>query len=224
MPNSIKFLNNTFVNALLLTVILSFSACEEEEKEKIQETPLKTSTAFHENRPDLNDLLSFLPEPEPEIEIEPLPIPEPFVIFAEAPQESNAEIIEMKEIYIPSPCGCTPNYRDPEPILVEEATIEEPESILPEVIYTDPYIFETKAYPNPTNSFSTVELDIDRDDQFEISLYSISGQLIETIYNGELVSGRQQFEVDLSYLPDGLYFVQIMASTQHETLKIQKMN
>lgn len=106
---------------------------------------------------------------------------------------------------------------------IEEQPIEEEESILSEQIFTDLYIFEAKAYPNPTRDNTTIELDIEISSNFTIQLFDMNGRLVEQIYDGQLESGRQSFNTDLyEYMP-GLYFISIQSLFQQETLKIQKI-
>lgn len=106
---------------------------------------------------------------------------------------------------------------------IEEVEIEEEESLLSEQIFVDPYIFEAKAYPNPTRDNATIELDIEISGNFTIQLFDLNGRLVEQIYDGHLDSGRQIFNTDLyDYMP-GLYFISIQSLFQQETLKLQKI-
>ncbi|MEZ4923781.1 MAG: T9SS type A sorting domain-containing protein [Crocinitomicaceae bacterium] len=114
-----------------------------------------------------------------------------------------------------------PNYVN----YVEEIQVDTTdESILAPPITNDPRVFEAKAYPNPTQSQSTVALDIEKEGQFDIKLYNINGQLVRNIHSGVLTSGRQQFEIDMYDLNSGMYFIKIISQGQNETLKIQKVN
>ena len=98
------------------------------------------------------------------------------------------------------------------------------ESILSQQVLVDPRIFEATAYPNPTQSQSTIALDIDQEGQFEIRMYNLNGQLVQNIHSGILLEGRQQFEVNMNDLNSGMYIVKIISQGQDETLKIQKLN
>lgn len=97
-------------------------------------------------------------------------------------------------------------------------------TILPTPIESDTRIFEAKAFPNPTLNNSTIALDIELEGQFEISMYNMSGQLIQKIYSGKLSEGRQQFEANLSGQGSGMYIIKIISQGQNETLKVQKVN
>jgi hypothetical protein len=105
-----------------------------------------------------------------------------------------------------------------------EDTVAVEESLLPELIEVDPYYFEAKAFPNPTASDATLALEIHQAGQFEIILYDMSGRMVQSIYSGELLEGRQNFQVELSQENSGMYLVKVLSNGQNETLKIQKLN
>jgi hypothetical protein len=115
---------------------------------------------------------------------------------------------------------------DPQYVNYVEVTIEDTvqESILPDPIEIDLNVFTAKAFPNPTQTNSTISLQIEKEGQFEIMLYNMSGQMIKNIHSGELSTGRQTFEIDMYDLNSGMYIVQIVSQGQNETLKIQKLN
>lgn len=109
--------------------------------------------------------------------------------------------------------------------IIEEFPIEEEEeSILSEQVFIDPYLFEAKAYPNPTRDNATIELEIEIGDNFTIQLFDLNGRLVEQIYDGYLESGRQGFNTNLNDFLPGLYFISIQSTFQQETLKLQKIN
>ncbi|NOQ74172.1 MAG: T9SS type A sorting domain-containing protein [Crocinitomix sp.] len=114
-----------------------------------------------------------------------------------------------------------PNYWD----YLEDTLVDSTEeSNLPEVTEIDPDYFEAKAYPNPTTSDATIALDIHKAGQFEVVLYDMSGREVQTIYSGELVEGRQNFQVELAKENSGMYIVKVLSNGQNETVKIQKVN
>ncbi|MEX1002965.1 MAG: T9SS type A sorting domain-containing protein [Crocinitomicaceae bacterium] len=96
-------------------------------------------------------------------------------------------------------------------------------SILPDPIVPIS-IFEATAFPNPTQTKSTLALEVNEKNQFDILLYDINGRMIQEIYSGELNEGRQQFEVNLTGQQTGMYIVNVISKQQKETLKIQKLN
>jgi len=94
------------------------------------------------------------------------------------------------------------------------------ESTLPTEIVNPYNPFETKAFPNPTRDISNVSLYIHEATQFNIEVYSLSGQKVEEIHNGELPEGRQNFEINFSDYAPGTYLIKVWSDKQEETLKV----
>lgn len=105
--------------------------------------------------------------------------------------------------------------------LEAETVTADSSSTLPE-IDNSPVPFESLVYPNPTNNLSTLALDIKEESQFEILLYSMSGQLVRQIHSGLLSPGRQTFEIDLQDQNSGVYLIKVQSLDQNETIKITK--
>jgi hypothetical protein len=110
-------------------------------------------------------------------------------------------------------------------VYLEETIVDTvEESILPTNVVADPTYFEAIAFPNPTKNDATLSLDIYETGQFEINLFDMSGRMVRAVYAGELVDGRQSFPIELAQENSGMYIVQVLSKTQHETIKIQKLN
>ncbi len=86
------------------------------------------------------------------------------------------------------------------------------ESTLPNVIESNPNVFEANAYPNPTTSDATLALEIKEEGQFEINLFDMSGRLVRSIYSGALVAGRQNFAVELAQEESGMYILKVISN------------
>jgi hypothetical protein len=69
-----------------------------------------------------------------------------------------------------------------------------------------------KVYPNPANSFITIKLS-----NFEVANFTLSNQLGQVVIN-DIVS--EQKNIDVSDLPEGIYFVKLYNSKQVETTKV----
>mgnify|MGYP000362622414 CR=1 FL=1 len=152
-----------------------------------------------------------------------LPLVYDLVVVAETIEDKKEIRQDIEPLYIPDACGCNPFYR--EPIRIEELAeyIPEPiDTLWSEQELIDPYIFESKVYPNPTINEATVEINIDNEDAFIIEIFNMNGQLIKQLHNGVLDHGRQAFNIELYDYPTGLYIIQIASSSQTETLKLQK--
>jgi len=69
-----------------------------------------------------------------------------------------------------------------------------------------------KLYPNPVSSELIVELDIDKEiENLNIQLYDKLGQLVKSnLLNRQNVNtGRNQFNIEVTDIPDGMYNVKI---------------
>jgi hypothetical protein len=70
-------------------------------------------------------------------------------------------------------------------------------------------------FPNPVFSVSKVFVQSDR--QFTVSLYNLSGRLVEVLGSG---NGTRVFELNSRDYPAGLYFVKLVADTEVITQKV----
>ena len=231
-----KTFRSKFMLALLLVFGLSLFSCEEEESEVIlglQNISLSESATtknyVNDEVEETLDLFDYVDESKPEVDDTPL----------ETCEEKTIEVVGTESIieddrvmqtagvpdYMERIAGGVGSYSATYVAYLEEVvdTIEE-ESILPEKIEVDPFLFEAKAYPNPTKGNATLEIDIDQPGQFDIQLFDFSGQLIETIHSGELPQGRNRFEMEMAHLPSGMYFARIISGSQTETVKVQRVN
>jgi len=66
-----------------------------------------------------------------------------------------------------------------------------------------------RTYPNPTNGITKVELDYNgRPSKVFAEVYNSQGKLVDNIKE-EIFQGKNEFEIDLSKQPNGLYFIQL---------------
>lgn len=66
-----------------------------------------------------------------------------------------------------------------------------------------------RIFPNPASNIVNLQLEgAENIEQLEISLLDISGRLIQKVYNGQTNLSAQKMEIDVSNLPNGLYFVE----------------
>ncbi len=68
-----------------------------------------------------------------------------------------------------------------------------------------PAEFNSKAFPNPASTSTTLEIGLPADDLVEISLYDLNGQFIRYVFSGNLKRGTHTYPVDLIDLPAGMY-------------------
>jgi hypothetical protein len=86
-----------------------------------------------------------------------------------------------------------------------------------------PTTFSAKAFPNPANEQSTLELGIPVAIDANIFLYSNQGQLINPIYSGKIERGTFQQTIDFNDLEPGIYLVVIQSKALNETVRIIKL-
>ncbi len=80
---------------------------------------------------------------------------------------------------------------------------------------------DINAYPNPLNDYTTISYELPKESNVLIAVFSLDGQQIAEIVNGEnQLEGQYQIRFDASSLTSGMYYVQI--DTGYET-KIQKL-
>jgi flagellar hook assembly protein FlgD len=65
------------------------------------------------------------------------------------------------------------------------------------------------AYPNPFNPSTMISFDVPELQNVSVQIFNITGQLIETLINGNIESGKHKVLWDAGNLPSGIYFVQL---------------
>lgn len=75
-------------------------------------------------------------------------------------------------------------------------------------------------YPNPSNSISTLSIEIHEEEDVRIALYDYSGALLDIIHDGTLMPEYEHhFDVDGSNLPAGMYNIVIYTAEGTESLR-----
>lgn len=69
----------------------------------------------------------------------------------------------------------------------------------------------SKACPNPFNSTTTVGVELPVSSDVALSVFDLSGRLLESIYNGKLSSGTHRFLWEALERPAGIYFISLQA-------------
>ncbi len=77
-------------------------------------------------------------------------------------------------------------------------------------------------YPNPVSNQQQVGIYTQIPVPLQINLHSVSGQKVLEVFSGPSVQGQQTFEVDLSQLPNGVYFYYISIGEEIRHLKVIK--
>ena len=75
-------------------------------------------------------------------------------------------------------------------------------------------------YPNPFNSTTSINFQLSKENQVEIRIFNIQGQLVDVILNNRMKAGKHQVSWDASNMASGLYFYQITAGNRVFTKKV----
>ncbi len=68
-----------------------------------------------------------------------------------------------------------------------------------------PIIALGQNFPNPADQLTTIPFSLKEPSELSLKIYDITGRLIKTVIDSELLSGEQQKEWDVSHLPAGTY-------------------
>jgi hypothetical protein len=66
-----------------------------------------------------------------------------------------------------------------------------------------------QAYPNPFNPTTTLAVDLAETGNVQLAVYNINGQLVRTLVDGMMESGKHQVAFDGAGLPSGLYLARL---------------
>jgi WD40 repeat protein len=76
-------------------------------------------------------------------------------------------------------------------------------------------------YPNPTREFAKLALDLLESAKYEIILADMNGVERHLIYNGELNYGSYEYDIDLTNIENGTYFVIVKWNQKEMNYKFQ---
>ncbi len=74
-------------------------------------------------------------------------------------------------------------------------------------------------YPNPFNSVSNIKANIPIDTEISLSVFDLTGQLVDNIYKGNLNTGSYNFQWNASEFSSGIYFIKLLAPNSSNTIK-----
>lgn len=223
-----KSFQSQLLFALLLIFGLSLFSCENPQTEKNIKSIQKSITKASKELPQTEDEQKDTILSEMKMGFIPPVVVDDFILGdmkmeypIDLPVEEPIECVKMGEIYsreiYSGGMSYSREYRD---FLVQE--------IKPVSVETDengnvlPKTFEAKAFPNPAAGQTTVEIAVPTKGLFEITLFDMTGKLIESIFSGELDRGKFRKELDLTNLNPGVYLVNIISSDLKETVRIVK--
>ena len=80
--------------------------------------------------------------------------------------------------------------------------------------------YRLSAYPNPFNPNTTLSFDIPASSRVKISIYDITGRLVQTLADRVFSQGNHRIEFDGSSLPSGMYFARMQGNHFSKTQKL----
>lgn len=81
--------------------------------------------------------------------------------------------------------------------------------------------FALRSYPNPASSQATIEFSLPQTVSVALNLYSINGQLLDTVLSGEqMASGKQSANLDVSAYPAGVYLAELVVDGARQVHKL----
>ena len=86
-----------------------------------------------------------------------------------------------------------------------------------------PKEYSAIAFPNPTSQISTCKVELPKSGRFTIGIYSMQGELLETIFHGRLKAGTHSFDVNLVDMIPGVYLINISSRKYSQSLRIVKI-
>tara|TARA_B100000686_G_scaffold75934_1_gene81875 strand:- start:5964 stop:8657 length:2694 start_codon:yes stop_codon:yes gene_type:complete len=109
------------------------------------------------------------------------------------------------------------------PYQVENGIVSITESLSAKDIIFKPKKYKlNKIYPNPFNPIAYFEFSVPRDLEYliRISIYDLSGKMIEVISNQKFTSGKHNLEWDASNISSGIYFAEFSVGNEREIRKL----
>ncbi|SVD01402.1 uncharacterized protein METZ01_LOCUS354256, partial [marine metagenome] len=76
------------------------------------------------------------------------------------------------------------------------------------------------AYPNPFNPSTSINYVLSSRGEINVSIYNITGQLVETLVNGQKNAGSHHIVWDASLQPSGMYFLKLQTSDEIHNQKL----
>ena len=74
-------------------------------------------------------------------------------------------------------------------------------------------------YPNPASNYATVSMEINKQSNVIINIYDLTGKLVKTLQAGNLNAGKQEINIDCSYLETGTYVLKVFAGKDSGSTK-----
>lgn len=80
--------------------------------------------------------------------------------------------------------------------------------------------FKVIAYPNPSNDVVYLNVNSQSAEKVDIVMYDITGNLVKTIYSGELIESETLFTISRGNLANGIYLIRTLSKSGMDTQRI----
>lgn len=77
-----------------------------------------------------------------------------------------------------------------------------------------------QGYPNPANPTAILRYSVPATTMINVSLYSVTGELIEVLFNGISTAGVSEVTIDASRISSGAYFARIVSEHEVATTRL----
>lgn len=74
--------------------------------------------------------------------------------------------------------------------------------------------------PNPSAGYGSLEIHLQETSAFRLDLLSVNGKVLKPLFEGQLNAGLQRLELDLSDVPNGIYFLRAQDGGQVKTERL----
>jgi hypothetical protein len=111
------------------------------------------------------------------------------------------------------------NFNNREGWFIDDLKINDSPSLVEDLQYFSSGL-TLDVTPNPVSNLAKFTLFLPFADEGEISLYNIIGNKVLTLYEGNLLSGEFEFDLDLSGLNDGVYYCRVNFGRTSKTIPI----
>jgi hypothetical protein len=81
--------------------------------------------------------------------------------------------------------------------------------VVTNVAFTQSSDVSMTLYPNPTSGFVNVNVNSPHQSVFDLQVLSITGSIVKTAFSGLTVNGNWNQTIDISNLPQGIYFIRL---------------
>ncbi len=109
------------------------------------------------------------------------------------------------------------------PVFAAEATLDLAVTGIFDFTRSDNNVFGLKNYPNPFTNETSIEFNLNNAADISLEIYNVTGQKMESIYNGSLSSGNHTIHWNAAGIPAGIYYYKISDGKKTSVKKTMKI-